>query len=152
MSVLTHVLSPQLISHKPGCGICMWYMWLNESEKYSNYFLCMIQFHRNHSNMNISHQRHGHVISYVSDFLEELKHVNHKIKVHTLVMRKEYGSLVCIKCKIYTHGSWKKYSTQIIRVRAPFDLCVLQAMLHNYNMIMECMYQHLHQIKQLENL
>ena len=102
--------------------------------------------------MNTSHQRHGRVISYVSEFLEDLKHVNHKINVQTLVIRKDYGTLVRIKCKIYTHGSWEKYSTQIIRVRYPFDLCVLQATLHNYNTIIESMYQHLLQIEHLENV
>ena len=102
--------------------------------------------------MNTSYQRHGRVISYVSDFPEDLKHVNHKIKVHTLLMRKDYGSLVRIKCKIYTHGSWEKYSTQIIREIYPFDLCVLQSTLHNYNTIIECMYQHVLQIEELENL
>ena len=102
--------------------------------------------------MNTSHQRHGHVISYVSDFLDELKPVNHKIKVHILVMRKDYGSVVQIKLKIYTHGSREKYSTHIFRVRAPVDICVLQATLHDYKMIIECMYQHLVSFEQLENL
>ena len=102
--------------------------------------------------MNTSHQRHRRVISYVSDFLDELKPVNHKIKVHTLVMRKDYGSVVQIKLKIYTHGSWEKYSTHIIRVRAPVNICVLQATLHNYKTIIECMYQHLVLFEQLENL
>lgn len=102
--------------------------------------------------MNTSHQRHGQVISYVSDFLDELKPVNHKIKVHTLVMRKDYGSVVQIKLKIYTHGSWEKYSTHIIGVRAPVDICVLQATFHDYKMIIECMYQHLVSFEQLENL
>ena len=91
--------------------------------------------------MNTSHQRHWIAISYLNGFIEDVRHVQYTVKVQTLVMRKDYGTLIRIKIKVRRYGSWEKFSTHIIRIRTPADICVLQATLHNYKTIIE----HLHE-------
>ena len=90
--------------------------------------------------MNTSHQRHWIAISYLNGFIEDVRHVQYTVKVQTLVMRKDYGTLVRIKIKVCRYGSWEKFSTHIIRIRTPADICVFQATLHYYKTIIE----HLH--------
>ena len=91
--------------------------------------------------MNTSHQRHWIAISFLNGFIEDDRHVQYTVKVQTLVMRKDYGTLVRIKIKVRRYSSWEKFSTHIIRIRTPADICVLQATLHNYKTIIE----HLHE-------
>ena len=98
--------------------------------------------------MNTSHQRHWIAISYVNDFIEDVRHVKNTVKVQTLVMQIDYGTLVRIKIKVCTYGSWEKFSTHIIRIRTPADICVLQATLHNYKTIIEHLYKTNNSIEQ----
>ena len=85
--------------------------------------------------MNTSHQRHWISISYVNDFLNDVKYCRYSVKVNTFVVRRKYGTLVKIKIKIERNGTWERFSTHIIRIRSPADICVLQATLHNYKTV-----------------
>ena len=87
---------------------------------------------------------HGLTTTYIDDFLEEVKHLHNLILVKTAVARTTYGSIV--KIKIYRHlkGVWERYFEHITRVKYEWDLHILQGTLHNYQTMLQYMYDSIH--------
>ena len=87
---------------------------------------------------------HGLTTTYIDNFLEKVKHLHNLILVKTGVARTTYGSI--LKIKIYRHikGVWERYSEHITRVKYEWDLHILQGTLHNYQTMLQYMYDSIH--------
>ena len=66
--------------------------------------------------------------------------------VKTVVARTYYGA-IC-KLKIYRRGKgvWERFSQHITRVKCESDLHILQGTLHNYETMLQYMYDNTHMI------
>lgn len=82
-------------------------------------------------------------ISYIDDFLDELKHLHNHILVNTYVARTEYGSIVRIKIYRRMKGQWERFSNHVCRVKCQVDLDFLQGTLQHYQTLLQYMYDNI---------
>ena len=87
---------------------------------------------------------HGLTITYIDSFLDEVKHLHNVILVKTTVARTVYGSILKIKVYRNEKGVWARFSQHVIRVKKESDLHILQGTLHNYQTILQYMYDDIH--------
>ena len=73
---------------------------------------------------------HRTSVSYIENFLDDVRHIKNRVLVKTVIARMAYGSV--IKIKIYWNlrlGHWERYSKNILRVKSQMDLTVLHSTL-----------------------
>ena len=83
---------------------------------------------------------HGRTVSYVDDFLSELKHLHNHILVKTYLASVSYGSILKIKIYRRINGQWERFSNHITRVKSKIDLDILHGTLQNYQTMLQYMY------------
>ena len=84
---------------------------------------------------------HRTSVSYIENFLDDVRHIKNRVLVKTVIARMAYGSV--IKIKIYRNlglGHWERYSKNILRVKSQMDLTVLHSTLNHYATILQYMY------------
>ena len=84
---------------------------------------------------------HRTSVSYIENFLDDVRHIKNRVLVKTVIARMAYGSV--IKIKIYWNlglGHWERYSKNILRVKSQMDLTVLHSTLNHYATILQYMY------------
>ena len=85
-------------------------------------------------------------ITYINDFLDEVKHLHKIILVKTVVARTYYRAICKLKIYRKCKGVWEQFSQHIIRVKCESDLHILQGTLHNYQTMLQYMYDNTHRI------
>ena len=89
----------------------------------------------------------GLTISYMEDFLGEVKHLKNHIIVKCYSAKTGYGSILKIKVYRYVKGSWERYSHQVLRVKCETDLAILQGTFHHYQSVLQYMYEDMNLIQ-----
>ena len=87
---------------------------------------------------------HGLTVTYIEDFLGEVKHLHNIILVKTTICRTNYGSIFKLKVYRKVQGIWERFSQHLSRVKCETDLHVLQGTLHNYQTLLQYMYDNIH--------
>ena len=82
-------------------------------------------------------------ITYIDDFLDELKHIHNHISVKIYVARTEYGSIVRIKIYWQMKGQWERFSNHVCRVKCQIDLDILHGTLQHYQTFLQYMYDNI---------
>ena len=85
-------------------------------------------------------------ITYIDDFLDEVKHLHNIILIKSVVARTDYGAICKLKIYRKCKGVWERFSQHIIRVKCESDLHILQGTLHNYQTMLQYMYDNMHVI------
>ena len=82
-------------------------------------------------------------ITYIQDFLDELKHLHNHILVKTYIAKTYYGSIVRIKIYRRMKGQWEHFSNHVCIVKRQVDLDILHGTLQHYQTVLQYMYDNI---------
>ena len=82
-------------------------------------------------------------ITYIQDFLDELKHLHNHILVKTYIAKTYYGSIVRIKIYRRMKGQWERFSNHVCIVKRQVDLDILHGTLQHYQTVLQYMYDNI---------
>ena len=82
-------------------------------------------------------------ISYVNDFLNDLRHLHNHILVKIYQARTKYGAILRIKIYRWIEGQGERYSNNLFRVKCQVDLDILHGTLQQYQTVLQYMYDNI---------